>query len=394
MSRSPRAEVNCRILQWARETAGLDIGDVAKKVRTRPERLQEWEAGASYPTVKCLRKLAKAYMRPIGLFFLPELPEDPERIKDFRRISGVPQEEMTPALRFEIRLAWERREEAMDLASGLGEEPPSIRRVDLRDDPDRVASQLRNILAVSTDEQAAWRTKWEAFNSWRSAVERLGILVFQTGIFRNLIVDPGEARGFSISEEPFPVIVVNGRDHASAKCFTLVHELTHVLLREGGICDLHDILSTRAYIDRAEVFCNRVAGSVLVPKEVLLRERIVRKHGDDPVWTDDELGELSRRFWVSWEVILRRLLILHRTTRDYYERWRRDRPERYPGADASARGTEIKIPTHTRVVIRNGNLFPRIVLRALRENIITAYEASDILRAGPHRLIDVEHAVY
>ena len=394
MSESPRAQINGKILQWARETAGFDIEDAARNVRVRPERLQEWEDGGSYPTVKCLRKLAKKYMRPIGLFFLPELPQDPERIRDFRRIADIAQEEMTPALRFEIRLAWERREEAIDLGSSLGEELAGLSRVSLRNDADAVASDLRERLGVSLDEQRRWRTKWEAFSAWRGAIEKLGILVFQTGVFRNLVVAPQEARGFSIAEEPFPVIVVNGKDHPSAKCFTLVHELTHVLLRDGGICDLHDSWQPPSHIDRAEVFCNRVAGAVLVPQEALLREAIVQNHGESATWSDDELAELSRKFWVSWEVILRRLLIVRRTTRQFYEEWRSNRPDGYPGSEAETSTAEIKIPVPTRVVIRNGKLFPRMVLRALRERIITAYEASVILRAGPHRLTDVESAVY
>jgi Zn-dependent peptidase ImmA (M78 family) len=393
MSRSPLAEINCQILRWARETAGLDIEDAASKIGTSPGRLEAWESGDSYPTVKRLRQLAKAYMRPIGLFFLSELPDEPERIRDFRKLAEVPEEEMSSALRFEIRLAAERRDEAMELASDLGEESKKIAYpVNLRDDPDQVALRLRNQLAVSTSQQASWATKWEAFSSWRSAVESLGILVFQTGVFRNLIVDPMEARGFSISEQPFPVIVVNGKDHASAKCFTLIHELVHVLLHEGGICDLHDPFTVSSHSDRAEVFCNRVAGALLVPAEAIMSDEVVRRHGDDPVWSDIELGQLSRKFWVSWEVVLRRLLILGRTTREYYQDWRERSRDRFPGHDDGSENP--RIPTHTRVVIRNGKLFPTLVLRALRENIITMYEASDMLQAGPDRLMDIENAVH
>ncbi len=393
MSRSPLAEINCQILRWTRETAGLDIEDAASKIGTSPERLEEWENGDSYPTVKRLRQLAKAYMRPIGLFFLPELPDEPEKIRDFRKIAEVPEEEMSSALRFEIRLASERRDEAIELTSDLGEEFKSITyHINLRDDPDDVALQLRNQLGISTSDQAAWATKWEAFSSWRSAVESLGVLVFQTGVLRNLIVDPMEARGFSISEQPFPVIVVNGKDHPSAKCFTLIHELVHVLLREGGICDLHDPFSVSSHSDRAEVFCNRVAGALLVPAKAIVSDEVVRRHGDDPVWSDIELGQLARKFWVSWEAILRRLLILGRTTREYYQEWRRQSRDRFPGRDDGSESP--RIPTHTRVIIRNGKLFPSLVLRALRENVITMSEASDVLQAGPDRLADIENAVH
>jgi Zn-dependent peptidase ImmA (M78 family)/DNA-binding XRE family transcriptional regulator len=395
MSRSPFAEINRAILLWARETAGLEIPDAANKVGTTPESIEEWEseAGKSYPTVKQLRKLAKAYLRPIGLFFLPELPEDPESIKDFRRIHNAHKEEMSSALRFEIRLSWKRRDEAIELARDLGEELRSIDyHVSLQDDSDQVANKLRNILAIPVKEQTGWRTKNEAFSAWRGAIERLGVLVFQTGVLRNLIVNPAEARGFSISEQPFPVIVVNGKDHPTARCFTLIHELTHILMHDGGLCDLHNPSSPSSVIDKAEVFCNYVAGAVLVPAGTLLGDELVLKHGTVPEWNDVELGLLSRKFWVSSEVILRRLLILKRTTQEYYQRWHNERKDQYPGP--SEEEGEARIPTAIRVTIRNGKLFPKLVLRSLGNDLITTYEASDILGAAPDRLIDIQNAVY
>lgn len=392
MSRSPSAEVDFKILIWARNTAGFNIETAAKKIGTTPDRLREWEEGSSYPSVKQLRKLAKAYMRPVGLFFLPELPEDPEEINDFRIMADVLDGKLSSALRFELRLAWERRDKAIELLQDLGDEFQGLHySASLHDNADHVAKELRKQLQIPIDEQYKWRYKREAFNAWRIAIERLGVLVFQTGIYRNLIVDPMEARGFSISEQPFPVIVVNGKDHPTAKCFTLIHEMTHVLLHNGGLCDLHNPFSVTTPEDTVEVFCNRVAGSLLVPKEQLLNNPIVKNHGRKPEWNDEELGELARVFWVSWEVILRRLLILNKTTRDYYQHWRTERYDNYPGP--VDRG-DIKIPVHTRVTIRNGHLFPRIVLRAFRNNNITRYEASDLLRAGPHKLDDVEASLY
>jgi Zn-dependent peptidase ImmA (M78 family)/DNA-binding XRE family transcriptional regulator len=371
----------------------MEVPDAAKKIGISPESIEGWESGKSYPTVKQLRKLAKAYLRPIGLFFLSELPEDPESIKDFRRIHGIPQEEMSSALRFEIRLAWARHDEAIELSRDLGEELRTIDyHVSLHDNSGRVANKLRNILNISIDEQIKWRTKNEAFSSWRNAVESLGVLVFQTGLLRNLIVDTAEARGFSISEQPFPVIVVNGKDHPAARCFTLIHELVHILMHDGGLCDLHNPFSPSSAIDKFEVFCNYVAGAVLVPAKILLGDEIVQKHGASLEWDDEELSLLSKRFWVSSEVILRRLLILNRTTQTYYLQWRSEKKDQYPGP--SEEEGEIKIPTATRVTIRNGKLFPRLVLRSLGSDLITTYEAADILNAAPDRLREVQIAVY
>jgi Zn-dependent peptidase ImmA (M78 family) len=119
------------------------------------------------------------------------------------------------------------------------------------------------------------------------------------------------------------------------------------------------------------------------------------KHGANPEWNDFELSNLSRRFWVSSEVILRRLLILKRTTPEYYQHWRDEKEDQYPGpSEAEEKRREMKIPTATRVTIRNGKLFPRLVLRSLENDLITKYEASDILNAAPDRLMDVQYMVY
>lgn len=393
MSRSPNVEIDRSILRWARKSSGIDVATAAKRAGTTPARIEEWEEeGGSYPTIKQLRKLAKAYMRPIGLFFLPELPEDPESIKDFRKIPDEFQEEMSSALRFEIRLAWDRREEALEMIADLDEEPTIIHdRFSLASDPDKIALKIRKMLGISTTQQMQWRTKYDAFNAWRQAVEQEGALVFQTGILRNLIVDPKEARGFSIAEQPYPVIVINSKDHPTARCFTLIHEFTHILLADGGICDLHNPFRATSHVDRTEVFCNRVAGSTLVPADALLRTNVVQNHGSHADWSDDELEVLAKKFWVSWEVILRRLLILRRTSRDFYQGWRNERNDLFPGRET---GGEVKISTPTRVIIRNGRLFPALVLRALRNRRITSFRAADILGAGADRLRDVETALF
>jgi len=392
MGQSPKAEVDSRILCWARESSGIDVATAARRAGTTPARIEEWEDGTCYPTIKQLRKLAKAYMRPIGLFFLPELPEDPESIRDFRKIPDEFHEEMSPALRFEIRLAWDRREEALDMIADLDEEPTMIHdRFTLAADPDQVALKIRKMLGISTRQQMQWRTRYDAFNAWRQAVEQQGALVFQTGILRNLIVEPKEARGFSIAEQPYPVIVINSKDHPTARCFTLIHELTHILLADGGICDLHNPFRATSHVDRTEVFCNRVAGSTLVPAQALLQTNVVQNHGSHLHWSDEELEALANKFWVSWEVILRRLLILRRTSRDFYQRWRKDRGDVFPGPETAR---EVRIPTPTRVIIRNGRLFPALVLRALRNRRITSFRAADILGAGANRLRDVEEALF
>ncbi len=336
--------------------------------------------------------MARVYHRPIGLFFLPGLPEEADSIRDFRRMAGTAVRTLSSALRFESRMALQRREEAIELAGELKQSPARLsERCSLADDPDEIARRLRDRLKVRTDEQAGWQTKYDGFNSWRASIEREAVLVFQTGATSSLRVDASEARGFSIADQPFPVIVVNGSDRHTARSFTLIHELTHIALRNGGLCDLHHTVRPRSDIDRVEVFCNRVAGAVLVPSDVLLRDEVVTSHGESPQWTDHELGRLARRFWVSWEVVLRRLLITGRTTNQFYDKWRKGRTDQYP--EAEDRG-EPRLKTPVRVVRRHGRLFPGLVLAGYDEAVLTAHEAASQLGTGPQHLDEIRGEVF
>ena len=104
-------------------------------------------------------------------------------------------------------------------------------------------------------------------------MQDLGILVFQA---RGAEVD--EMRGFSVAEEPMPVIVLNTRDAPNGRVFTLFHEFCHLLLRKGGICDLRDRRSHRPEDSALEVFCNAVAAETLVPRREFVGSPLVRSH--------------------------------------------------------------------------------------------------------------------
>jgi hypothetical protein len=87
-------------------------------------------------------------------------------------------------------------------------------RVGLREDPDVAAAAIRAALGVRTETQSQWRVDNEAFREWRALLERAGILTFQAA---NLELD--EARGFSISLKPLPVVVANIKDAYRGRIF-------------------------------------------------------------------------------------------------------------------------------------------------------------------------------
>lgn len=129
-----------------------------------------------------------------------------------------------------------------------------------------------------------------------------------------------EMRGFSISEEPFPAIVLNGYDRPRGRIFTLIHELTHVLMRSGAVCNLLDQPNRKSDAARIETFCNRIAGAVLLPQAEMVEEAFDAGVEAPISWSDVTLSHLANRYHVSREAVLRRMVTLDYATLDYYFR--------------------------------------------------------------------------
>ena len=177
-----KAKIKPEILLWARETAGLSIDAAAKKIGVKNhERLAQWEKGEDAPTINQLRNLAQAYKRPLSVFYLQEVPQRFQVMKDFRRLPGMVAQQYSPELLIEIRCAQERRQLAFELLEETGETPKEFPlQATLDDDPEDVGLTVRKTLQVSYAEQTSWRDDRAGFNLWRARIEDIGALVFQT----------------------------------------------------------------------------------------------------------------------------------------------------------------------------------------------------------------------
>jgi Zn-dependent peptidase ImmA (M78 family)/DNA-binding XRE family transcriptional regulator len=367
-----RAMVEPELLVWARKSAGLEIAEAAKKVQVAEERLFSWESGTKSPTLKQLRKLGAVYKRPLAVFYLPEPPRDFKPMQDFRRLPGGAQPEYSPELRYEIRRAYDRRELAIEMWEATEGKPPEFPlAASLDENPEVVGTRIRECLCITYENQASWPGAYKSFNGWRNAIEYLGVLVFQA-----TDVDLSEMRGFSIVQQPLPAVTANIKDSPRARTFTLLHELAHIMLHRGGLCDLEEKANPNSEDERMEVFCNMVAGATLVPAADLLQEQLVVAKGRNPVWSDDEIQALSRRYGgASREVILRRLLIFGRTTEAFY-RAKKEAPGFAP-PDVVALG-------------RAGRLFAQLVLSNYYLDRVTASDVSDFLEIRLKHLPKIE----
>lgn len=380
------AMVKPELLVWARESAGLSQAVAAKKAQVKTERLASWERGENRPTINQLRKLGNAYKRPIAVFYLPKPPKDFQAMRDFRRLPGQVAGVETPALRLEIRKAHYRREIALSLFESLGEKPPHFRLTgSIDDNPEDLASRIREALSLTHEEQTSWRQHYKALNGWRRSLERCGVLVFQASG-----VEVTEMRGFSLADDALPVVVVNVKDHPHGRIFSMLHELAHLSLRREGLCDLVEDASRPPEEQQIEIFCNRLAGAIAMPADQVLAEPLVQDQ-ENEVWSDEKLSELSMTFSVSREAMLRRLLTLDRTTREFYQTKRRQFLKEYERSEKKKEGFA---PPDRRAVSAAGPAFVRLVLDSFYQEKITSSDVSDYLEVKLKWMPKIEKSVF
>ena len=375
MTRPIPALINPDMLTWTRTFMGFDLDYVAEKVGIEYDRLVQWEGGSSHPTVAQLRKLAKVYRFSIAVFYLSVVPNlKLPRPKDRRSLPGFEQPVISPELSFEFRWASERREIAIELLVNTGITPKRFdAQVSFRNEPEKVGESIREMLGVTYDEQTAWRDSRVAFNAWRDKVERLNVLVFQTPD-----VPLQAMRGYSMLFDSLPIIGVNRKDTYNARSFTLLHEMTHLLIRMESLCDMEEEHGGLSGPDKQiEVFCNNVAGCTLVPEQNLLTEDSIASATDPEEEGENGIKNLARKYSVSREVIVRRMLTLGLVDEDFYKAKHEQYNREYAAIQRSSGGFVHPV---VEVFGASGKGFVGLVLENLNRGLITTSDLSDFLR--------------
>ena len=372
MTKTVTATIEPELLKWARETAGFSLDDAAKKIQIKPERLDACERGDAYLTFRQLGEIANAYKRPVALFYLAAPPRQEPGIHDFRLDPRVANKPLSPLSNIEIRRARQRRDEALELAKEIDQDIPAFApHAAMREDPEAVATRINAALGASHTVRKAWKSANVAYNNRKSAVEALDVLVFEASRIPIL-----EMRGVSLPFEHLPVIVVNGADSPNGRSFTLLHELTHLFLRQGGICDMA-MSESNTPDARIEAFCNAVSAASLMPADETLA---LLPKGNVQDWTMEELRQMAKPFHVSREAMLRRLVTLGRATRRHYFAMRPKFIEEYRTYREDQKSDSEGGPSPAVMAVRNlGRPFVQLVLGAYAEDRIGLATVSDYL---------------
>lgn len=262
------------ILRWARETAGLSPEDAVKKLGIKDargvaaiDRLAALENGEVPPTRAMLSKMARKYRRPLLTFYLAQPPGRGDWGKDFRTPTTDRSHADEAVLNALVRNVQGRqgllREAMLDEDDDLA--PVSFVGSATTDIPvTQVVASIRDSLGLPLGDLRAAKHPDDAFRRLRSHAENAGVFVLVLGNLGSHHTDLGVEvfRGFALADDFAPFVVVNPKDSAAARCFTLLHELAHLWVGEPGI-------SGGDPMDPVEVFCNRVASVFLLPDEEL-----------------------------------------------------------------------------------------------------------------------------
>lgn len=338
-----RASVRPDLLRWARERAGIhDAGDLTGRF----PKLAEWETGEAQPTLKQLEAFAQTVHVPIGYLFLPEPPDEPLPIPDFRTHDGRGVRRASPDLLDMLYACQERQGWYRDFALTVRmPEAAFVGSAALSERPEDVAARMAEALGFDVAARAACRTWEEALRLFIAQADKIGVLVMVSGIVlsnTHRTLDPEEFRGFALADTRAPLVFINGADTKSGQMFTLAHELAHLWLGASAVSDA-SAAPLNGY-RREEVWCNAVAAELLVPLAALR----------PAVRPDEPLGEamqrLARQFKVSTLVILRRLLDAGALDRPTFDRaWASERARLRELASAKPSGGTFYPTTLSRV---------------------------------------------
>ena len=367
-----QALVNHEVLEWARKESGYAPEPVAKRLNVKPEHVLAWEKGEKKPTVRQAQELAKFYHRPFGVFFLPQPPALSPLAAEYRHLPGVNPGVESPEFRLAVRVMLQRREVALDLSEELGLPVAEFSLVaHLSEKPADVGARLRAALGITPDEQLSWTSDWQAWRSWRQAVESLGVLVFQ---FPKVSLE--QARGVSLFDFPLPVVGINSKETVpAARCFTLLHELTHIALALGKEerAALGETRDNSAWLE-VERFAEESASSVLIPENILAV--FLRKMNVAPdKWDIKLMRSLAGKFNVTPLAMATRLRAVGQLSWDGYNRWKEAWID-YLATLPKRKGFATPID---KTMGRSGRPFVQLVLEALDANRITSVQASRYL---------------
>lgn len=378
--------INPEILIWARKTAGLTEEEATERLGIQDargilaiDRLRELENGKTELSRPMLLKMTKVYRRSLLLFYMSAPPRKGNRGQDFRTLPpdySASDDALVDALirsvlvrQGVLRAAMEDDEEDIEKIQFVGS-------VKIGDGVAKVLALLKRVLQIDHKDFYAQSNSDKAFAFLRSRVEQAGVFVLLIGSLgsHHTAIELELFRGFALADEFVPFIILNDHDSHAAWSFTLIHELTHILLGQSGI-------SGSQTEQEYEKFCNKVAGEFLLPTEEIFQLEISNSTPLEAA--QEQITQFAKKRNLSSSMVAYKLFqegvisgAFWKQLSDFFrERWlqARDNKQRYSKEKES--GPSYYLVRRHRV----GSNLIKLVNRMLSSGMITTTKAGQVL---------------
>ncbi|MCY3916729.1 MAG: XRE family transcriptional regulator [Chloroflexi bacterium] len=380
---------NPEILKWARETAGLNLDEAAKKLgfrdskkRTAIEKLESLESGLDPPTNAQLNKMAKAYFQPPMVFYLNEPPHRGDRGEDFRTPAQKKGDKKGNArlnlLMRDIKAAQNLVVEVL-MEENL-ERLPFVNSATISTGVEHVANDIVDTIDFDLEAFRMKRRVRDAFTYLRQQIERRRIYVMLRSDLgsHHTTIPPEVFRGAAFADDMAPFVVINGQDAVSALSFTALHEVAHLWLGKSGVSGL--------WVDRQiERFCDRVAGQILFPPNERAILEIDFASGFDKVF--NQITEAADKMNLSSSMVSYNLWLDGRYDQELWTRLQRriaDERARRAKQERERRKTSNGGPSYYTVKRHQlGNALVDLARYAVSANVLTPSKAAVVLGVAP-----------
>ncbi len=392
MAKTVKAKINPVVLRWWRDELSLASSFVAEKLGKSSEDLESWETWVDYPTMSQLEKIANVYKTHISVFYLPSPPEKLKPKIDYRWIDMLLDHDARYKLEMNIAEAVQRKTIALDLFSTLDLTIGSLPDANIKMGVDKVAGIIRDFLWEGSHiggSTFTGKNSYDVLRHWKMCIEAKNVLVSQTSVNTHLSLEVSMVRGFCIAGEWIPMIVLNSKDSPRGKVFTLLHELTHIVIwwkSEVQNIDFRNMDDPK--MDPEEIFCNKVAAEILVPQKSFLNLVSDKNF----ILSIESVSKIARGYGVSEEVIMRRLLDFNKIDKSDYERFRADNSKKWE--DKKNDNSKPIVPYYRKVLGANGHLFTYLTLTAYQREKINLLNVWQFLKASLVHLPKIENELY
>lgn len=307
MSAAVNVNVSTNILKWVRQqVSASDSQEISI--------IDKWLNGTELPTLTAIRNISRKIHIPFGYFFL-ETPPAESPLMNCRTVNSSKIQQSSRELIDTFNSMARMKDWMAEYAENSGFEPLSfVGSVNKNDNPLTVAKNIRNRLNLAENWFTSQKNANKAYEFLRETISAVGILVFQNGVVglnNHRALEVKEFRAFTLIDRYAPLIFINSNDSATAKIFSLVHELAHVWLGEENLFNDNFFVSQN---NVTEQFCNAVAAEILAPKKIFLAEW---KNTD--VEPKEKILQLVAVFHCSSLVVARRALDLKLIAKKLYE---------------------------------------------------------------------------